>query len=154
MILLSIILLLRLAGAQSINAACNIFQTNGSAAAVLNYYRFYDFRSLYQVRTSGSNSNTGALKIVKDSSWSSDWHIRVQQKPAANSVSNPFAYTSNDTYISNLQSSLICFKSHLTYSQQITPRLPYRPAPISLFARLVYQMGPKLPENWTMLNRM
>lgn len=153
MILLSIILLLRLAGAQTINAACNNFQTNGSAAALFIYYRFYDFRSLYRVQGSSLNSNTGALKIVKDSSWSSDWHIRLQQKPAANSVSNPFAYTLNDTYISNFQSSPICFKSHLTYSQQITPRLPYRPAPISLFARLVSQMGPKLPENWTMLKR-
>src|ERR1700722_19486896 len=76
---------------------CTIFSINGSTPSFFTYHRFYDFRNIHN--TAGTLTNSSDLitlptsKSVKDTSWTDDWEIRVESKPAINNDTIAMQYS-------------------------------------------------------------
>lgn len=100
---------------------CTTFSTNGSISNTFEYYRFYDFRNVYNGSSiSVNSSDTNALatsRTVNDTSWTNDWNIRVQSKAAANDDAIPLKYIS-----SNVQLGMVPLPNHL-FSLLKSPKL-------------------------------
>jgi hypothetical protein len=100
-----------------VSAECTQFSTNGSTAAIYDFYRFYDFRqlrgytdsdaasafSLGQDYTS-TESATGQSKIIEAAPWISGWNARDWFRPSPRKDTVDMYYKSSRVSISKLWS--------------------------------------------------
>ncbi|EUC41592.1 glycoside hydrolase family 16 protein [Bipolaris oryzae ATCC 44560] len=92
---------------------CTVFSTNGSTAAMYDFYRFYDFRNLSEslignvdtVSDSGEKQSItvashGQSNIIAASPWSAGWDVRHWLRPAAREDTIDMHYTPSSVSIS------------------------------------------------------
>lgn len=98
---------------------CTRFSTNGSTAAIYDFYRFYDFRNLGESHVGDaattshddgsyteSVASNGQSKIIAASPWSAGWNARYWLRPAAKNDTIDMHYTPARVSISRCQFSV------------------------------------------------
>jgi hypothetical protein len=82
-------------------AECTHFETNGTIAAVYDFYRFYDFRHIEESADNGaaSGSADNISKIVSAAPWNAGWVKRDWLRPAAKKVNVDMNYKPSESWV-------------------------------------------------------
>jgi hypothetical protein len=89
---------------------CTIFSVNGSTPSYFTYYRFYDFRDIHSTVSLLTDSSDPTAfptsKSINDTSWTDDWEVKVESKPAVNDNTIAMQYIAANVYIGSTLHSL------------------------------------------------
>ncbi|CAN9436255.1 unnamed protein product [Alternaria alternata] len=116
-----------------VSAECTQFSTNGSTAAMYDFYRFYDFRSIpdnidgdaaaassYGKSYTATESANGQSKIIEAAPWNSGWNARDWFRPSPKNDTIDMHYKPSRVSISNNTDKS---GEHSTYLSLHTTRL-------------------------------